>query len=370
MFIQKPQRSVIVESTLLIIKPDAIDHQEAILATLQENGFLIEARSMVMSRASADMLADHYLAPASRAALDPADAMTTVERVEREKELERIKKLRADHQQHLMKGTCLCLILTRENAVAILNKLCGPNDPEAARKAKEGLRARYGTDEVRNALHSSDTFERAEIEIQRIMAMKASQRAETVAPPSQEVNGGLNSVVPKATDIDMMLLDSDEEESEINLASSANLGTSLRMKRTESRDIIKGIRKAIHKLRRRELDLLMREQALVKLVDPALGWDRDVIHKMRGQSDTLHDVADLVKNPLAMRQLFDSIDLNGNGYISRQELDEAFGRSQCLGMLKSSQGSRFQTALRKLGQGDKNITYEEFCIVLLQIASS
>jgi len=54
-------------------------------------------------------------------------------------------------------GPAVALLLSRVDAVRTLRELCGPSDPAVARdRAPTSLRAQYGTDQLRNAVHASD----------------------------------------------------------------------------------------------------------------------------------------------------------------------------------------------------------------------
>lgn len=54
-------------------------------------------------------------------------------------------------------GAVLVLEVRAENAVQIGRELCGPYDPDIAKTLRpETLRARYGHDRVRNAVHCTD----------------------------------------------------------------------------------------------------------------------------------------------------------------------------------------------------------------------
>lgn len=60
----------------------------------------------------------------------------------------------------------MVLVLARERAVQTWRRLIGPSSSEAARAENpDCLRALYGTDNTRNAVHGSDTFVSARREI-------------------------------------------------------------------------------------------------------------------------------------------------------------------------------------------------------------
>ena len=58
---------------------------------------------------------------------------------------------------HLASGPSVALEVRQENVVEKLRKLCGPYDPEIARKLEPGsLRAKVGADRVMNGVHCTD----------------------------------------------------------------------------------------------------------------------------------------------------------------------------------------------------------------------
>jgi nucleoside-diphosphate kinase len=65
-----------------------------------------------------------------------------------------------DMSRELSKGPVLVIQVRQENVVARLRDLCGPMDPEMAREvAPHSLRARFGIDKIRNAVHCTDLIE-------------------------------------------------------------------------------------------------------------------------------------------------------------------------------------------------------------------
>ena len=64
-------------------------------------------------------------------------------------------------------GPCIVLEVRQENAVASFRELCGPMDPEIAKNLRPNtLRARYGSDRVKNAVHCTDLPEDGVLESQ------------------------------------------------------------------------------------------------------------------------------------------------------------------------------------------------------------
>jgi len=69
--------------------------------------------------------------------------------------------------EHLTNGPCIALEIRQENAVNNFRELCGPHDPEIAKVLRaNSLRAKFGIDRVRNALHCTDLPEDGILEVE------------------------------------------------------------------------------------------------------------------------------------------------------------------------------------------------------------
>ena len=82
--------------------------------------------------------------------------------------------------EHLTTGPCIALEIRQENAVQIpinyniikkkvksFRDLCGPHDPEIAKNLRPNtIRARYGIDRVKNAVHCTDLQEDGVLEVE------------------------------------------------------------------------------------------------------------------------------------------------------------------------------------------------------------
>jgi nucleoside-diphosphate kinase len=67
--------------------------------------------------------------------------------------------------EHFSNGPTLALEVRQENAVQSFREFCGPTDPEIAKHLKsESLRAQFGLDKVKNAVHCTDMPEDGVIE--------------------------------------------------------------------------------------------------------------------------------------------------------------------------------------------------------------
>lgn len=94
------------------------------------------------------------------------------------KKLKMTKKLVAEHYAHIIdkpfygeiedfmtSGPIFALILKGENAISRVRELCGATNPLEA--SKDSIRGMFGICKEENLVHSSDSIESAEIEIQR-----------------------------------------------------------------------------------------------------------------------------------------------------------------------------------------------------------
>ena len=68
--------------------------------------------------------------------------------------------------ENLSGGPCIALEVRQQNAVASFRELCGPHDPEIARHLRpDTIRAKFGLDRVRNAVHCTDMPEDGTLEV-------------------------------------------------------------------------------------------------------------------------------------------------------------------------------------------------------------
>jgi nucleoside-diphosphate kinase len=70
----------------------------------------------------------------------------------------------------LITGPCIALEIRQENVVKAFRELCGPHDPEIARVLRpKTIRAKYGLDRVKNAVHCTDLAEDGVLEVFHIV---------------------------------------------------------------------------------------------------------------------------------------------------------------------------------------------------------
>ena len=124
--------------TLAIIKPDAFGSGQAgqILAHLQADGFeLIAARVIRLRRPQAE---EFYA-------------------------VHRERPFFGSLVEFMTSGSCMPMLLRRDDAVAQLRRVIGDTDPAEAEPGT--VRALYAESKERNAIHASDSDTNAQIEV-------------------------------------------------------------------------------------------------------------------------------------------------------------------------------------------------------------
>jgi nucleoside-diphosphate kinase len=130
-----------MERTLFIVKPDAVASGNVgnIIAHVESDGFAIkELKMLTMSRRLAEKFYDVH----------------------------RDKPFFDDLVVFMTSGPCVPMILEKERAIERLRELVGATD---SREAAEGtIRAAFGTDKQKNAVHASDSGKSAAYEIETV----------------------------------------------------------------------------------------------------------------------------------------------------------------------------------------------------------
>ncbi|KAL0213564.1 hypothetical protein RCL1_007190 [Eukaryota sp. TZLM3-RCL] len=128
--------------TFAIIKPDAVanNKHEEIIKVIQQNGFEVVRQTALFTMTTEQaegFYAEHSQRPFFR---DLVNFMTS--------------------------GNVICMILKKENAFSEWRTLMGPTNSDVARTQNPGsIRALFGTNIERNAVHGSDSDESAKREI-------------------------------------------------------------------------------------------------------------------------------------------------------------------------------------------------------------
>ncbi|KAJ8015278.1 hypothetical protein DPEC_G00024460 [Dallia pectoralis] len=135
---QIPNR-IYVERTLALIKPDAIDRAEEIEEVILTSGFTILQKREL--RLSPEQCSDFYAEQYGKMIFP---SLTTF----------------------MSSGPIVALALARHQAIAHWKAVIGPVNWFRDREKHPGcLRAKYGTTDMRNAVHGSDSFSSAEREL-------------------------------------------------------------------------------------------------------------------------------------------------------------------------------------------------------------
>lgn len=130
-----------MERTLIIIKPDAVEKGAVgkILDRFIEEGFKI--LGLKMFRFTEEQAKKFYIV---------------------HKERPFYKEL----VEFMTSGPVVACVLEGEKAISRVREIIGPTDSEEARKiSPNSIRALYGTDKGKNAIHASDSKESADYEI-------------------------------------------------------------------------------------------------------------------------------------------------------------------------------------------------------------
>ena len=138
---KQPSTAVFSSCTLCIIKPHAVLNGDAgrIIDIILSEGFEISAMEMFsLDKPTVEEFFEVY-----KGVVPEFVPMT----------------------DHMTTGPCIVLEVRQENAVASFRDLAGPTDPEIAKSLRPNtLRARFGVDKARNAVHCTDLPEDGTLE--------------------------------------------------------------------------------------------------------------------------------------------------------------------------------------------------------------
>ncbi len=135
-----------MEKTLIIIKPDAFEKGATgkIVDRFIQEGFKI--RAMKLFKFTKEQAESFYIFHMER-------------------------PFYRELVEFITSGPVVACVLEGENAIARVRQIIGPTDSEEARKtAPDSIRALYGTDKGKNAIHASDSPESASYEISFIFS--------------------------------------------------------------------------------------------------------------------------------------------------------------------------------------------------------
>ncbi len=134
------------EKTLVIIKPDGLKNCSNIISILYNND--LKVTKFEVKELDKDVLRQHYSHLLDRPFYGALE-------------------------EYMLSAPVAIMVVEGDNAVLKLRELAGKTD---SRLAKEGtIRNLYGTDEMRNAIHTSDSNESAKEEINRFFPSKTKK---------------------------------------------------------------------------------------------------------------------------------------------------------------------------------------------------
>lgn len=140
-FQQKQPTAVFTSCTVCIIKPHAVLSGDAgrIINIILEEGFEISAMEMfTLDKPTAEEFFEIY-----KGVVPEFVGLT----------------------EHMTTGPCIVLEVRQENAVKAFRDLAGPADPEIAKNLRPNtLRAMFGIDKIKNAVHCTDLPEDGTLE--------------------------------------------------------------------------------------------------------------------------------------------------------------------------------------------------------------
>ena len=131
-----------LERTLVLIKPDRIAIADQIIPDVEKEGFVIiqQRRIRFTPEQASDFYGEHYG-----------------------------KMFFPSLIAFMSSGPTLALVVAKRNGIEAFRKLLGPTNPDQAKETHpRSIRARYGTDTLKNAMHASESQLAAEREIRFI----------------------------------------------------------------------------------------------------------------------------------------------------------------------------------------------------------
>nr|CEL66456.1 TPA: nucleoside diphosphate kinase 7, putative [Neospora caninum Liverpool] len=158
-----------------VIKPSALKYAGNIVDEILSHGFRITAvQSFHLSRNAADEFYEVY-----KTVLPEYPQSWTRTRHKHTRLTRNFCRRRIPMVDELAQGVCLAMQVehAERDSVAQLRQLSGPYDPEVARFVRpQSLRAKFGSDRVRNAVHCTDLDGDAILEVQYFFSVLAHSR--------------------------------------------------------------------------------------------------------------------------------------------------------------------------------------------------
>ncbi|XP_034037220.1 nucleoside diphosphate kinase homolog 5 [Thalassophryne amazonica] len=160
---------IYVERTLALIKPDAVDRTEEIEDVILKSGFTILQRKTV--QLSPQQCSDFYAKQYGKLFFPSLTAF-------------------------MSSGPIVVMTLARNNAIGHWKAIIGPvNSAKARETHPNSLRAKFGSDDLRNALHGSKSFNDAEREIKFMFPHSLIEPLPTREATTEYLNTYVNPVL-------------------------------------------------------------------------------------------------------------------------------------------------------------------------------
>ncbi|CAF1050930.1 unnamed protein product [Rotaria sordida] len=166
------KHGIFVERTLALIKPDCINKADEIETIILKQGFTIlqKRRITLTAEQCSDFYSEHYG-----------------------------KKFFPSLVAFMTSAPIVAMILAKENAVQEWRDLIGPTNSNTAKETyPDSIRALYGTNEQKNAVHGSDSAVSAEREIRFYFPNCVVEPIPTGPPARDYLEENVNKTLIKA----------------------------------------------------------------------------------------------------------------------------------------------------------------------------
>ncbi|KAM7322648.1 hypothetical protein ACRRTK_018153 [Alexandromys fortis] len=175
----KTMKSMNIQRTLALLRPEVYeDRKDDVLDIIQKEGFtILMQRQILLSEEEARRVCKNYeneeyfskLLAYMSSSPSYVLVLLRANALEYWKELMGPKTVEEAFASDQERGTSIIMVLTKWNAVAEWRRMMGPVDPEEARLlSPDSLRANYGLDILRNAVHGASNASEAAVSINNI----------------------------------------------------------------------------------------------------------------------------------------------------------------------------------------------------------
>ncbi|CAF0839638.1 unnamed protein product [Rotaria sp. Silwood1] len=166
------KHGILVERTLALVKPDAVNKADEIETIILKHGFTVlqKRRITLTAEQCSDFYSEHYG-----------------------------KKFFPSLVAFMTSAPIVAMVLAKENAIQEWRDLIGPTNSNVAKeKFPDSIRALYGTNEQKNAVHGSDSAVSAEREIRFFFPNCIVEPIPTGQPARDYLEQNVNQTLIKA----------------------------------------------------------------------------------------------------------------------------------------------------------------------------